>query len=196
MGALRRVRVRSGLLAVALAGAVGVGLVACEPGDGMSSIAVALTTDQTGTKALERKGFDVQWMSCTATMGEGGKVTANSSDGPSKSPSVRSVATVDCEGETKDGRDITLKGKVTEERQGRCVRGDLTAKVDGKVVLEASLLGNCSGTEPSRPEPSQPGPSGPEPSNPGPTPPDDPRPTVTVTVTADPPPTCDCSPGK
>ncbi|WP_327356092.1 hypothetical protein [Streptomyces sp. NBC_01304] len=183
MGALRRVR--RVLFAVGLAGAAAIGVAACEPvGDGLSSVAVAVTTDQTGTKALEREGFDVQWLSCVATMGEGGKTTPKSSG----SPSVRSVATVDCQGETKDGRDIDLTGKVTEERGGRCVQGDLTAKVDGKRVFHAHVLGNCSAATSS---------SGPADPSPDP-PPDDPaRPTVTVTVTVTAvPPTCDCMPGK
>ena len=48
------------------------------------------------------------------------------------------VADVDCQGETKDGRPITVKGKVTQEVEGRCVKGDLTAKVAGRTVFRVS----------------------------------------------------------
>ncbi|MGK5633021.1 hypothetical protein ACSNOD_31895, partial [Streptomyces sp. URMC 123] len=54
------------------------------------------------------------------------------------------MATVDCEGETRSGEPIAIKGRVTEERDGRCVRGDLTATVSGRVVFQANVLGNCS----------------------------------------------------
>ncbi|GGX55229.1 hypothetical protein AB0F07_03385 [Streptomyces fructofermentans] len=153
------------------------GLTACEPGDGLSTAAVAITTDQTGTKELERRGVDVRWLTCTASYGD--KVTAGSS------PSARSVATVDCVGETKDGGDITIKGRVTQEVNGTCVRGDLTARVDGKERFRLAVLGNCrAGTPPvgARTTP----------------PPGQPVPTVTVTrtVTAYPNPTCSCFEGK
>ncbi|MBC9716220.1 hypothetical protein H9Y04_27145 [Streptomyces sp. TRM66268-LWL] len=152
------------------------GVTACQDiAGGLNTVAVAITTDQKGTDALERKGVDVQWLSCTSTYGEGGG-TPNSS----KSPSVRSIATVDCEGRTKDGRDITLTGKVTEELGGACVRGDLTGKVGGKTVLRAKVLGNCADAPPS----SRPPGNGPQPTV-----------TVTTTVTVYPP-TCDCRPGK
>ncbi|MGK5632996.1 hypothetical protein ACSNOD_31760, partial [Streptomyces sp. URMC 123] len=47
-------------------------LVACDPSasGGLSTVAVALTTDQTGTRALEQAGVDVQWLSCTSHVGE------------------------------------------------------------------------------------------------------------------------------
>ncbi|WP_233415364.1 hypothetical protein [Streptomyces sp. N35] len=142
---------------------------------GLNSAAVAMTTDQKGTDALEKKGIDVQWLSCTSSFGEGGGTPDSA-----KSPSVRSVATVDCEGRTRDGREITLTGKVTEERSGACVRGDLTAKVAGKTVLQADVLGNCADARPT----SRPPANGPQPTV-----------TVTTTVTVYPP-TCDCRPGK
>ncbi|HET6859001.1 MAG TPA: hypothetical protein VFH94_18175, partial [Streptomyces sp.] len=114
MGALRRVRHRRVLAAIGLAGAAVVAVSACEPGaDGLSSVAVSMTTDQTGTRALERAGVDVQWMSCTATVGEGERVNT---DTASPTRSARSVATVKCEGETKSGQEIRIDGKVTEER--------------------------------------------------------------------------------
>ncbi|TQK44533.1 hypothetical protein FBY35_6042 [Streptomyces sp. SLBN-118] len=163
MGALRRVLDPRTLAAVCAASAAVVGVGACEPTTGgLSSVAVAVTTDKTATSTLERIGFKVRWLSCTATM-NGGKAPA------SASPSGPSVATVDCQGETESGQKITVKGKVTDERSGRCVRGDLVAKVGGKVVFEASMLGNCSAAPSSTPVTRPPG-------GPG-------RPTVTVTVT-------------
>ncbi|MFI1400170.1 hypothetical protein [Streptomyces sp. NPDC020681] len=143
---------------IAVAGAAVAGIAACEPtAGGLNSAAVAVTTDKTGTSTLERIGFDVRWLSCTATTSAGNAT---------KSPTKASVATVDCQGETDSGQDITLKGKVTEERSGSCVRGNLMAKVDRKVVFEATVLGNCT----AKPTSSPPRPGGP-------------RPTVTVTVT-------------
>ncbi|WP_327323538.1 hypothetical protein OG735_14235 [Streptomyces sp. NBC_01210] len=170
MRGLRRVRHRRTLAAIGVAGTAVVGVAACEPTGGLSSVAVAVTTDRTGTSTLERLGFDVRWLSCTATLGGGSKAAG----GASASPSARSVATVDCQGKTGIGQDITLKGKVTEERSGRCVRGDLIAKVNGKVVFQADVLGNCAGT-PTRTPTRTP----PVTHRPG----DPPRPTVTVTVT-------------
>ncbi|NGO11829.1 hypothetical protein G5C60_30575 [Streptomyces sp. HC44] len=171
------------------------GVVACEPGDGINSAAVAITTDQVGTRELERQGVDVQWVSCTASYGE--SATAGNS------PSARSVATVDCVGEDKDGRDITIKGKVTQEVDGKCVRGDLTARVGGKEWFRVDVLGNCDAAEPTT------GPSTPTPPDDdhGTTPPVDhnttppheqPGATVTVTttVTEYPHPTCSCHQGK
>ncbi|MGW1495966.1 hypothetical protein [Streptomyces sp. NPDC002402] len=173
MGALRRVLHPRTLAAICTAATAVVGVAACEPSTGgLSSVAVAVTTDKTATSTLERIGFKVRWLSCTANIDDGkAPVTA------SASPSRPSVATVDCHGETESGQEITLKGKVTDERSGRCVRGRLVAKVGGKVVFEASVLGNCSAAPSSTPQTRPPG---------GPA-----RPTVTVTVTvtetADPP---------
>ncbi|MET9851170.1 hypothetical protein ACFZC6_24550 [Streptomyces ossamyceticus] len=176
MGVLRRVRVnrsagrrtlvRAGLGVVAV-----VALVACE-GGGINTGAVAFTTDQMGTKELERHGVDVQWLTCTASYGDsdGG----SSDDGGDKktsasaSASVDTVANVNCEGEDKKGRDITITGKVTKEVNGKCVRGDLTAKVDGKQRFHVDVLGNCNAPDPTPGTPDQPG---------------RPGPTATVTVT-------------
>jgi hypothetical protein len=163
MGALRRALRPRTLAAIGVAGTAVVGVAACEPAaDGLSAVAVAITTDKTGTSTLERLDFDVRWLSCTARLNGGAKATA------SRSPSTRGVATVDCRGETDSGQDITLTGKVTDERAGRCVRGDLIARVDRKVVFQASLLGDCDAA-PTR--------------TPTRTPTTPPRPTVTVTVT-------------
>ncbi len=159
-----RVLVRSWLRPVLMAGgavlAVG-GLVACEPG-GLSSAAVAYTTDETVTEELERRKAGVRWLNCTASFGneDGG--------GASSSPRERTVATVDCEGETDDGKDITVTGRVTHAVNGACVRGNITAKVDGRQRFRVDGLGDCDAASPSRV--GQPGGDGA-------------RPTVTVTVT-------------
>ncbi|MEU3844171.1 hypothetical protein AB0E88_29630 [Streptomyces sp. NPDC028635] len=154
MGALRRIFGAAGLLVVAVGG-----VVACDPG-GLGSAAVAYTTDQTATKELQRRHVDVRWLTCTADYGD---------RGATPSAGAGTVVTVDCRGQTKDGRDITVKGKVTRAVDGACVRGDLTAEVGGKQVFHVSGLGNCDAT---------PSPVGPPGNGPGPA-----RPTVTVTVT-------------
>ncbi|WP_223832800.1 hypothetical protein [Streptomyces venezuelae] len=204
MGALRRLRGRvSGtrrttiLYAVGLVGAAALGVTACDPvNGGMNTSAVALTVDEAGTKELERQGADVSWLSCTAGFAD--KVTPKNGSGPTES-----VIEVDCQGETDDGTDISVKGRVSSVVDGACVRGNLTAKVGGEQWFRVDVLGNCDagdgdgdgdggsgggggGDQPSTPPTHQ------EP-DPAPTP------TVTVTVTADPPPpqpTCDCVPGK
>ncbi|WP_351227468.1 hypothetical protein [Streptomyces sp. NPDC002133] len=130
MGAYRHV-----LAAIGPAGAAAVGTAACEPGTGgLSTMVVSCTTDTTGTRALERAGVDERWLSCTSTLNS--TTTA--------SPSPPSVATVDCEGETGDGTEITLTGKVTQEVGGRCVRGDLTAKAGTRTAFRADVLGDCA----------------------------------------------------
>ena len=62
------------------------------------------------------------------------------------SASETTVADVDCQGQTKDRREITVTGKVTRAVSGACVRGDLTAKVGGKQWFHVSGLGNCKAT--------------------------------------------------
>ncbi|MFI1352896.1 hypothetical protein ACH4TV_04820 [Streptomyces sp. NPDC020898] len=156
MGALRRIwhRPHRRRRAVAVAGLVVAavsGAVACDPG-GLGSATVALTTDQTVTDELERRDVNVQWLTCTASVDNGngngngdagGGGNTASADGSSPSASENAVASVDCQGETTDGRDITVTGKVTRAVDGRCVRGDLTAKVDGRQWFRVSGLGNC-----------------------------------------------------
>lgn len=173
MRAWRRVRAyRSGgrrlLLGAGLGVCAVVGLVACE-GGGLNTGAVAFTTDQLATEELEREGLDVQWLTCTASYDSDGKDAKDGKGGgktASPSSSVATVAKVDCTGEDKEGREITVTGKVTKEVNGRCVRGDLTAKVGGKEWFHVEGLGNCDAPESDRPgRPGQPGP------------------TVTVTVT-------------
>ncbi|MFJ4279203.1 hypothetical protein [Streptomyces massasporeus] len=151
----RRVAVAATFAVLAVGGAV-----ACEPG-AISSASVAYTTDETVTKELNRQKAGVRWLTCTASYGEnGGKSTPSARE--------RTVATVDCEGETEDGKDITVDGKVTHAVDGACVRGNITAKVDGKVWFQVDGLGDCDSTTP-------PPVGGPADGRPGPT--------VTVTVT-------------
>ncbi|MER6959054.1 MULTISPECIES: hypothetical protein [unclassified Streptomyces] len=149
MGALRRIWLLVG--AAVLAG----GVVACEPG-GLSSMSVAYTTDEAATAELGRRDVDVRWLTCTAQYKD-----------PEK---AGTVASVDCQGETGDGRDITVTGSVARAVDGACVRGDLTAVVGKKQLFRVTGLGDCKSATPSPVKPSgstQPG---------G-------RPTVTVTVT-------------
>ncbi|KFG75581.1 hypothetical protein [Streptomyces mutabilis] len=154
MGASRRIR-RIAPAAVGVVVAVG-GAAACEPG-GLSSASVAFTTDRTVTRELERQKAEVRWLTCTASYGD-----------EATGASGNAVATVECEGRTDDGKDVTVDGKVTRVVNGACVRGELTAKVDGKEWFRVDGLGNCEATGgPSANEPSQ----------------QQPRPTVTVTRT-------------
>lgn len=142
MGALRRTRrpkrrrlaVVTGLVAVAVGGAV-----ACQPGD-LSSATVAYTTDQTATSQLQRQHVDVRWLSCTGSYGNGGRAAAS---GGTPAPSETTVVNVDCQGQTGDNKDITVKGGITRAVDGKCVRGDLRATVGGKQVFHVSGLGNC-----------------------------------------------------
>nr|WTB31127.1 hypothetical protein OG781_18015 [Streptomyces sp. NBC_00830] len=179
MGTLRasspwgRGRTRRIPAVLCLVGAAAAGAVACEPIDGLNSASVALTTDRTGTGALERKGVDVRWLNCTAEV-EGGGTTPSS---PSPSASVRQVAQVHCRGRTVGGQDITLAGKVTKEVNGLCVRGDLTGRVSDRTVLRADVLGNCDAAPSTRVTPPTGGAGGGNGGGGGA------RPTVTVTVT-------------
>lgn len=164
------------LRTVVATGACGIavaGLAACEPAaGGLDSAAVAVTTDRTATATLERLTFDVAWLSCNARVNRG--------PSPSAATTAPGSATVDCRGETESGQDITLKGTVTEERAGHCVRGDMTARIDRKVVFQATMLGDCS----AAPSTTAPGTSGPgATAPPPPTAPAPPAPVVTVTET-------------
>ncbi|WP_208782651.1 hypothetical protein [Streptomyces griseorubiginosus] len=156
----RRVAAVAGFAVVAVGGAV-----ACDPG-GLGTAAVAYTTDQTATKELKRHNIDVQWLSCTSNYGNN-----NTSHNSMPSASETTVANVDCQGQTKDGKDITVTGKVTRAVDGACVRGDLTAKVGGKTLFHVAGLGDCTST----PSPIVNNPSGGNGNQPGAT--------VTVTVT-------------
>ncbi|MEU9948996.1 hypothetical protein [Streptomyces sp. NPDC047939] len=128
--------------AVCLAVTAVAGLTACEPADGLNTASIAVTTDRTATRALEHEGVRVQWLTCTANVG-GASAKPSSARAVSATASTRRVADVDCGGRAKDGRDITVAGEVRQAVDGRCVRGDLTAKADGRTVFRASLLGNC-----------------------------------------------------
>ncbi|WUS96928.1 hypothetical protein OHA46_09635 [Streptomyces sp. NBC_00708] len=156
--------------ALAVAAVAVTGLTACEPADGIGALntaSVAVTTDRTATRALEHEGVHVRWLTCTASLGGGG---ATRSTAPSAS--ARRVAEVHCDGETRSGGDIALDGKVTQAVEGRCVRGDMTAKSGGRAVFRATLLGDCTAPATTAPPAGGPG------SGNGPTA------TVTVTVTA------------
>ncbi|CAM5304900.1 hypothetical protein SALBM135S_04734 [Streptomyces alboniger] len=184
------------LYGVGLAGAAALGVTACEPANGdMNTSAVALTTDRMGTKELERQQLDVAWLSCTARYES--RVTPESGSSADEDASV----TVDCQGESDDGEDITIKGSVHSLVDGSCVRGNLTAKVEGKVWFHVDVLGNCdAGTGDGGGDDGGDAGGGGH-SDPADQPPtqEEPRPgpTSTVTVTVGPPdPTCDCRPGK
>nr|WP_030858259.1 hypothetical protein [Streptomyces sp. NRRL S-37] len=155
MGAMNRVprQWRRQALAAGFAVAAVAGITACE-GGGLSSAAVAFTTDTTVTEELDRRKTDVRWLSCTGSFGDKG--------------SQDTVASVDCQGETRDGKEITVTGRITHAVNGACVRGNLTAKVDGKRLFQVDGLGDCDSTSPPRVG---------EPTHRGP------NPTVTVTVT-------------
>ncbi|MGY4994040.1 hypothetical protein [Streptomyces sp. 900105245] len=164
MGASRRIRAgtrgtRTWVVA-GLAVLAGGAMVACQ-GD-LSTATVAYTTDTTATARLEREDVDVRWLTCTGSYGDRGGTAART-----PSPSETTVVSVDCSGETKDRRKITVTGKVTKAVDGACVRGDLTARVGGRQVFHVDGLGDCGAT---------PGPTY-RPSGGGG------QPTVTVTVT-------------
>lgn len=124
------------------------GVVACDPAGGMTASAVSITTDQLGTRALEDHGIDVQWMSCTASVNSPTTATRTPSSRPSGA-TAKGIASVDCQGRTADQRAITVTGRVTEQLDGRCVRGRLTARVGKRTVFDVSGLGDC--TTPSGP---------------------------------------------
>lgn len=151
---------------IALAGAAVAGLAACDPVNGLNSASIAVTTDRTGTRALEHEGVDVRWLNCTARTGGGTKAGSSTAD-------TSRIADIDCSGRSKDGKDISLTGKVDREVEGRCVSGDMTAKAAGKTVFRATMLGTCDAA-PSSSAPTVP-PAG---SGEGGA-----RPTATVTVT-------------
>ncbi|MGW3112603.1 hypothetical protein [Streptomyces sp. NPDC001091] len=142
----------TGLVALVAAGVTG-----CQPGE-LGAASVAYTTDSTATDALKKRDVDVSWLTCTGRQDGGSSASG--------SPSESTVVTVDCQGKTKDGRDITVTGKVTRAVNGACVRGNLVAKVGGRQVFRVSGLGNCDATPPATYRP-----------------PGQPNPTVTVTVT-------------
>ncbi|GAA0972141.1 hypothetical protein GCM10009574_023720 [Streptomyces asiaticus] len=136
-----------------------VAVTACEPtGGGISSVTIAITTDQVATEALERGGVGVRWMSCNAEFRHGRTAGAAS---PSQSERAGETdARVDCHGRTDNDKDVRIRGRVTYVREDHCVRGDLTGQVDGRKVFEANVIGECQGggsdTESPRPTRSRP----------------------------------------
>ncbi|MEU3460221.1 hypothetical protein ABZ721_09710 [Streptomyces sp. NPDC006733] len=124
------------------------GVVACDPADGMTASAVSITTDQLGTRALKDRGFDVRWLSCSASVNSATTATRTASPRPSGA-TTKGIASVDCQGETADQQAITVTGRITEQLDGRCVRGRLTAQVGKRTVFDVGGLGDC--TAPSGP---------------------------------------------
>jgi hypothetical protein len=160
MGEVTRTR-RRRAGAVTLLVVTGVGAaVACDP-NGLDAATVSYTTDRMATHELGRHGVDIRRLTCQAK-GPGDRT-------PSPSPGATAVATVDCRGETTDGRGITVTGRITRAVNGQCVRGNLVARVGTREVFRVSGLGDCDA-----------GPSAPAATY---RPPDGPQPTVTVTVT-------------
>lgn len=150
---------------LALVVVAGGAAVACRP-EGLGSATVAYTTDRTATAALEARHVDVGWLTCTGSYDDGDGDGGGT--GRSPSPTATTVVSVDCRGETQDRRKITVTGHVTRAVDGACVRGDLTAEVDGRRVFHVSGLGDCEATQGPTYRP----PTGGRP-----------QPTVTVTVT-------------
>ncbi|MFJ5835848.1 hypothetical protein ACIQGO_03520 [Streptomyces shenzhenensis] len=161
-----RVTAAAGLAALAVGGAV-----ACQPG-GLSTATVAYTTDRTATARLEQQHIDVSWLSCTG--GDEGRTAGGTATGRTPSSTESTIISVDCQGRTEDGKDITVKGRITKAVDGACVRGDLVAAVDGTQRFHVNGLGDCSATPgPAHTPPATyRAPSGPRSA-----------PTVTVTVT-------------
>ncbi|MEV5958381.1 hypothetical protein AB0M11_32315 [Streptomyces sp. NPDC051987] len=149
MGALRLIWGRPrGTRAAVVAGlavlAVG-GLAACRPGD-LNTATVAYTTDQTATAELKRQHVDVSWLTCTGNYGSSGSSGSSRSSAKTPSASETTVVSVDCKGRTKDGRAITVTGRVTKAVSGACVRGNLVATVGGKEWFRVTGLGDCDAT--------------------------------------------------
>ncbi|MET9142212.1 hypothetical protein [Streptomyces sp. SAT1] len=177
-------RGRRTMAAAALAAAAVGGLAACDPGGGLSTTTVSYTTDRTATAELNRRHVSVSWFSCTARSRDGGKASApDRQSGPSPAASRSVLASVDCQGRTKDNRKITVTGQVDGTVDGACVRGDLTAKVGGKVLFHADGLGDCRATTVPTYRPPTYRPPTRLPTTYRPPAPRQPGPTVTVTVT-------------
>lgn len=155
MGALRRIWRRprgisrprgSRAAAVAVLAVVAAGgLAGCRPGD-LNTATVAYTTDQTATAELKRQHVDVSWLTCNGSYGSAGPTRSAGSSAKTPSASETTVVSVDCNGRTKDGRAITVTGRVTKAVSGACVRGNLVAKVGGKEWFRVNGLGNCDAT--------------------------------------------------
>ncbi|MEU8545573.1 hypothetical protein AB0C81_00960 [Streptomyces roseoverticillatus] len=127
--------------AVVLAGTAAVGLAGCRqegPG-GLDSVVVAVNAGKRATARLEHDGYPVQWLTCIGKAEDPG-VTEKGAQRP-----VTAVG-VDCDGRTSGGQKIIVYGRVTGLYDDSCVQGKFTAKVDGKTVFTASVLGDCSGS--------------------------------------------------
>ncbi|QKV97856.1 hypothetical protein HUT19_27510 [Streptomyces sp. NA02950] len=125
-----------------------VAVTGCDPEDnGVSSIVVAVTTDKVASRALEKGGVDVRWMTCNADL-KGGRTAGASASGDTnreRDEGTETDASVDCRGETENDKKIKITGKVTFVRKNHCVRGQLTASVDGHRAFEARVIGECDG---------------------------------------------------
>ncbi|MFI9200441.1 hypothetical protein [Streptomyces sp. NPDC053048] len=161
MGALRRVRpdrARYAAGAAALVGAAVVALTGCEA-TGLEASAVAVTTQKLAAASLDHQGAKAAWLNCK------GKAENGGTDAGGATHPV-TVVGVDCEGRTEQGKKIIVFGRVTGITGQACVRGLLTAKVDGRTVFSVSVLGDCShtggGKPPAPPKPPSP-PHGPHP---------------------------------
>ncbi|MEU8823372.1 hypothetical protein [Streptomyces sp. NPDC048636] len=147
---MSHVRHRRGrqLLAVAVSVAAVVAVTGCDPEDnGVSSIVVAVTTDKVASRALEKGDVDVRWLTCNAEM-KGGRTAGASASGDAnreRDEGAETDASVDCRGETGNDKDIRVNGRVTFVRKNHCVRGHLTASVDGHRAFEARVIGECEG---------------------------------------------------
>ncbi len=126
--------------AAALTGVAVVALVGCDPAGGLDSVTVAVTTQRQAARALDREGAPTAWLNCRAKAENGGKDPASGTTEPV------TIVGVDCEGQTDKGKKVIVFGTVTGITGQACVRGLLTAKVDGRTVFTASVLGDCSRT--------------------------------------------------
>ncbi|MFT2014816.1 hypothetical protein ACMA1D_03045 [Streptomyces sp. 796.1] len=145
MGATTRARrwrntaIALGAAAVALST-----LAACDDVEGgLRASTVAITTDKVGTRALERGGIDVQWLTCTAQL-------KRAKDGPTGKPKPTGKSQVSCRGKTKGGQDLEITGTVTYVREDRCVRGSLVGTLANREVFRAGLIGECGGGQPAQ----------------------------------------------
>ncbi|MFF4530334.1 hypothetical protein ACFY1P_13750 [Streptomyces sp. NPDC001407] len=114
-------------------------LTGCEPtgAGGLDAITVAVTTGKRATDELKREGYDVRWISCAGKAEDAGVTDKGS-------PRPVSAVGVDCEGRTGGGGKIIVFGRITGISGQACVKGRITAKVDGRTVFVVSVLGDCS----------------------------------------------------
>ncbi|MEV4433328.1 hypothetical protein [Streptomyces sp. NPDC049585] len=171
MGASRRIRgirvwewgrprLRYGTGAAGLVVAAVVALAGCEPAAGLDATTVAAVTQRQASLTLGRSGVAVAWLTCRGKAQDGGTDMAGS-------PQPVTIVGIDCEGGTDKGRRIIVFGTVTGVSGTACVRGLLTANVDGRTVFRVSVLGDCTrtggGGGPSSSVPTAPGPGVPKP---------------------------------